>query len=462
MKTKKVFTTVFITTAFLFLFFVALGSVSLAGFIGGTVSDSSGSLITGVSINVDVYTGDPCGNYQFVAGTSTDTGYYSVNGLPGGTFYVRTSHEITTYVDEWWTGGSPDPSDPDCSQAQSITQESNQGVFGINFWLETGADDELACDFGTAYGLYYYDQTGGWTQLNTADPGEMVSVDIDEDGQDELAVSFEDYGLYTYDETNGWTQINTVIPEGMIAFGGTKLACDFGTAYGLYTYDQTNGWIQLNTADPGLMLSVDVDNDGLDELAVGFAGYGLYTYDETNGWTQINTVVPEGMVAFGGTRLVCDFGTAYGLYTYDQTNGWTQLNTADPGLMLSVDVDNDGQDELAVSFDSYGLYTYDETNGWTQINTVVPEGMVAFGGTKLACDFGTAYGLYTYDQTSGWTQLNTADPGLMISVDVDKDGHDELAVSFTGYGLYTYDETNGWTQINTVIPEGIIATNLFK
>ena len=50
----------------------------------------------------------------------------------------------------------------------------------------------------------------------------------------------------------------------------------------------------------------------------------------------------------------------------------------------------------------------------------------------------------------------------MVSVDIDGDGQDELAVGFDGYGLYTHDDTNGWTQINTVIPDGMIATDLFN
>jgi len=41
----------------------------------------------------------------------------------------------------------------------------------------------------------------------------MVAVDIDSDGQDELTVSFEGHGLYMYDDTNGWSRINTVVPE---------------------------------------------------------------------------------------------------------------------------------------------------------------------------------------------------------------------------------------------------------
>ena len=225
--------------------------------------------------------------------------------------------------------------------------------------------------------------------------------------------------------------------------------------YHAFLFDVTNGIKDLNdltdlSAESTLKIARDINDSGQ------IAGFG-----EFNG-QKYGFILNSAILNAVDDEMAVDFGSTYGLYHYDQTNGWTQINTADPGEMVSVDIDNDGQDELAVGFAGYGLYTYDETNGWTQINTVIPECMIAFGGTRLACDFGSTYGLYTYDQANGWTQLNTADPGLMVSVDIDGDGQDELAVSFAGYGLYTYNETNGWTQINTVIPEGIIATNLFK
>ena len=37
-------------------------------------------------------------------------------------------------------------------------------------------------------------------------------------------------------------------------------------------------------------------------------------------------------------------------------------NTVDPGQMVAVDIDNDTQDELAVTFSGYGLWIYDPAN----------------------------------------------------------------------------------------------------
>ena len=141
-----------------------------------------------------------------------------------------------------------------------------------------GARDELLFNYG-AYGLWHYDQIGGWSQLNTVAPGQMVAVDIDNDSQDELAVTFSGYGLWIYDPTSGWTQLNTIAPDNMIR-QGNGLAFDYGV-YGLWSWTQAGGWQQLNTVDPGQMVAVDIDNDSQDELAVTFSGYGLWIYDST-------------------------------------------------------------------------------------------------------------------------------------------------------------------------------------
>jgi len=324
----------------------------------GIADDSSWNLLPFIhddtngmqALNIDpAYTG--C---EWYASVINDSGF-----IGGFVISAASTHQRFPY---YWQNSSADPI-PITMPAGFPYGE----IYGVN---ESGqmvgtmwdSDQEDAVEHG-----FVFDIQNGVRDLNDLiDPASGCVVtyvrDINDSGQ--ISGACEVGGNKRGVLLNGTIQIKD------------ELACDFGTTYGLYDYNEAAGWTQLNTADPGLIVSVDIDEDGQDELAVGFVGYGLYTYDDSNGWTQINTVIPEGMVAFGGTKLACDFGSAYGLYTYDQANGWTQLNTADPGEMVSVDIDNDGQDELAVNFNGYGLYTYGEANGWTQINTVVPEGMI--------------------------------------------------------------------------------------
>ena len=61
----------------------------------------------------------------------------------------------------------------------------------------------------------YWDTAGGRQQQNAVDPGQMTVVDIDNDGVEELVVSFSGYGLYYFDEIDGWQFLNAVIPDDM-------------------------------------------------------------------------------------------------------------------------------------------------------------------------------------------------------------------------------------------------------
>jgi len=198
--------------------------------------------------------------------------------------------------------------------------------------------DGVVCDFGAAHGLWSYNTSGGWLQVNTVDPDKMVAADIDGDGKDELVVSFVGYGLYTYK------------PEGKI-------------------------WQQINTVIPDKMLAVDLDGDRKEELVISFAGYGLYTYEpEGQIWQPINTVIPDEMIR-QGNGIAVDFGAAYGLWVWSREGGWQRRDPADPGQMTVLDIDHDGVEELVVSFGVYGLYWFDETNDWQFLNDVLPDGM---------------------------------------------------------------------------------------
>jgi hypothetical protein len=289
-------------------------------------------------------------------------------------------------------------------------------VFDIN----GDGRDELAVAF-SGDGLSIYDPVNDWQRINTVDPVKMIAADIDGDGKDELIAGFNGYGLYSYDDSGMWSAapINDVIPEAMVRTSG-GIVCDFGAAYGLWSYNTSAGWMLLNTVDPDQVVAADKDGDGKDELVVSFVGWGLYLYEPEGGiWQRINTVIPDRILAvdldgdlddelvisFPGYGLyvfepegliwqqppintvipenmirlnngiACDFGPAFGLWTWTLTGGWVQRNDVDPMQMLAADIDNDGTDDLVVSFSGYGLYYDDETTGWQQLNDVVPEGM---------------------------------------------------------------------------------------
>jgi hypothetical protein len=112
--------------------------LDLGGSITGTVNDQFGVAITGVPIDVTAFQGDPCGWHQWRGSVNTNTGTYTIMGLPAGDYYLLTNNmNQSNYVNEWWTG-AVDPSDPDCSLAQSISVSSGGTVVGKDFALELG------------------------------------------------------------------------------------------------------------------------------------------------------------------------------------------------------------------------------------------------------------------------------------------------------------------------------------
>jgi len=277
--------------------------------------------------------------------------------------------------------------------------------------------DELVGNF-PGYGLYKKTSANDWQPINTVNPEKMAAADIDGDGDDELVAGFSGYGLYYYDETGGWSPpINDMIAQAMVRYSN-GVACDFGIAYGLWSYNTSEGWVPLsalnpdkivaadidgdakdellvsfvgsglyiyepenktwdpiNTVLPDKIVAVDIDRDDNDELVASFTGYGLYTYEPKGRiWDRINTEIPEAMIRLGN-GIAADYGAAYGLWTWNQADGWVQRNTVDPGQMTAADIDNDGVEEMVVSFSGYGLYYFDETNGWQSLNAVIPEDM---------------------------------------------------------------------------------------
>ncbi|MCP4145446.1 MAG: hypothetical protein GY752_09215, partial [bacterium] len=110
-----------------------------AGTISGTVYNTSGSPLTGVSITVWATAQDPCGPFDMIksANINTSSGTYSMSDLPTGTYYLRTSNNGTAYLNEWWASGE---SAIDCSDAEGITlSSSSSSATGMNFQLDADA-----------------------------------------------------------------------------------------------------------------------------------------------------------------------------------------------------------------------------------------------------------------------------------------------------------------------------------
>ena len=112
--------------------------LATGGTISGTVYQSNGTTpITGVQIHVQVFSGNPCGSHQWVAGTTINctNGTYSITGIPAGTYYLRTWNNGAPYMDEWWASPA---STVNCTGAQTVTVSAEGTITGKNFQLAAG------------------------------------------------------------------------------------------------------------------------------------------------------------------------------------------------------------------------------------------------------------------------------------------------------------------------------------
>jgi len=88
--------------------------------ISGTIFHSDGTTpLTETTVWVNVYSGDPCGDKEWIASACTNPpgASYTVGKLVAGTYYLETGGQ-ETYPNEWWAGPN---SSPDCQDAIAIT-----------------------------------------------------------------------------------------------------------------------------------------------------------------------------------------------------------------------------------------------------------------------------------------------------------------------------------------------------
>ena len=150
--------------------------------ISGMVYQSNGSTpIPDNNIRVEVYTGDPCDDREWIGSAETSVGNYTIMGIPPGDYYLQArSYELSTYASEWWADSN---SVFYCSEAESVTVV-NTTVTGKNYQLDIG---------GSVTGVVVNDsgapqadlEVSYWNDLCS----EWKSVDTDIDG------SFEIIGL---------------------------------------------------------------------------------------------------------------------------------------------------------------------------------------------------------------------------------------------------------------------------
>jgi hypothetical protein len=242
--------------------------LDLGGSISGTVRDSEGTAITGTEIQVQAITGDPCGWYQTVAWTQTNTsnGTFTFLGLPPGTYYLQSNNmSQSDYVNEWWASTG---STFNCSGAQTIQISSpGQAITGKDFQLDLGGSTS-----GTVY------KSDGTTPIEDAQI--VVNAFTGSCGSGGIIGS-------------GWT--NTA--DGTYRIRGLPVATYFLATGNMNQSDYVNMWwagtgsvFNCNAADPVVISSQGEEVDGKDfQLDLGGSISGtVYQSDGVTPVTGVN------------------------------------------------------------------------------------------------------------------------------------------------------------------------------
>ncbi|WP_300464947.1 hypothetical protein [Desulfobacula sp.] len=83
--------------------------------ISGTLYKADGTTPVPEYSRVQLYRGDPC-DPEFITYDNTSAGFFEIDALPPGTYYLMTN--VSYYYDQWW---SPAGGTQNCEQSQPIT-----------------------------------------------------------------------------------------------------------------------------------------------------------------------------------------------------------------------------------------------------------------------------------------------------------------------------------------------------
>ena len=111
------------------------------------------------------------------------------------------------------------------------------GAFHATLW--SGLLDDLALDFGDAYGLWTVRGASAWQQVHGRSPAALAVGNLDGNGFDDLIV-------------------------------------DFGPPYGVWAWRNHATWTFLHPFSPTQIVTGDLDGNGRDEMVFDFPGYGLW------------------------------------------------------------------------------------------------------------------------------------------------------------------------------------------
>ena len=284
---------------------------------------------------------------------------------------------------------------------------------------------DLAIDFG-ANGLWMNYADTGWKKLHSMNAEQMISGDVDGNGQSDLIVDFANQGLWIWLNDSAWVQLDALNAGAMVAAdldgnGRSAVLFDF-PGLGLWVWRYGGEWTRLDSRSASRMAAADLDGNGRADVVINFPGAGVWVRNNNLSWFKLHALNASGMAVGdldgnGRKDVLLDLPGA-GIWIWRNSSSWSQLHSSSATAMTTGDLDGNGRDEVVLGLAGNGVWAWNGA-AWSQLNTKNAEALTAanLDGTAridLIVDFG-ATGLWGWWNNANWTQLHSQSPEGSVS-----------------------------------------------
>ena len=212
-------------------------------------------------------------------------------------------------------------------------------------------------------GIYHYHPTSGtmFRFYNQVPDGDTPSGDITVPVSTNEVVTCWRSGLWIYNlSSTAWSPVNSYIPKrvtvgDLVLDERSEIIGTYGTGIYFFYWEGSDWAFRRITSyvPTGDIAAGDIDGDGWDEVVAGFATGTWYWNPADDRWTQITPARAYNLAVGdrdgdGQPEVVGAFPS--GIWSWDR-GSWSRLSLlATEGDIALGDFDNNGKDDLAVSY----------------------------------------------------------------------------------------------------------------
>jgi hypothetical protein len=307
------------------------------------------------------------------------------------------------------------------------------------------ANDDVIVDFGASGTWVLYDNAD-WSKLHSGTPENVVTGDLDGNGQGEAIIDFGNSGIWVRTNNESWSRLHSMNPS-IMAIGdidgnyADDIVIDYGSGAGIWVYLNNTSWKKLHSLSTETIVTGDIDGNGQDDIVLDFgAGTGIWLYLNNTSWEKLHRASPE-IIATGNMDgnlkedVIMDFGAA-GIWVWKNNRTWIKLHSLSAEIIKSGDLDGNGKDDLIFDFGfGTGIWAKMNDANWEKIHSLTPElidvgDVDGNGKDDVMIDFGSLHGLWVRYDSNQWKQHHKVSPEIMACGDMS--GSNNITYTFSG------------------------------